>query len=56
MAAMNDVDRNVFSEAYKTVLDNFTSEKLDILERAAVDVKGVLDAAKKRLPQERRSA
>ena len=56
MAAMSDADRNVFSEAYKTALDNFTKEELAHISLAAAELKAVFDAAKKRQQQELKSA
>ena len=56
MATISDADRNVFSEAYKTALDNFTEEEIAHISLAAAELKAVFDAAKRRLLTERRSA
>ena len=51
MSRVTDTDRTVFSEAAKTVQDNFTIEDQEVIHRAASDLKKVFLAAKKRHEQ-----
>jgi CRISPR/Cas system-associated protein Csm6 len=48
MAHISDKDRNAFSEAYKTVLDNFTEEEQVRIGRLSAELNSILEAAKKR--------
>lgn len=48
MPPMNDTDRNVFSDAYKSVVSNFTVEEQAEIHELAVKLRLVLDAAVKR--------
>jgi len=51
MAGIRDKDRSVFSEAYKTVLDNFTEEELERIGKLSAELNSILEAAKKREQQ-----
>ena len=48
MASINDKDRNIFQEAEKTVLDNFTESELEEIRRMASRVEAIIKAAKER--------
>ncbi|MGH9827053.1 MAG: hypothetical protein ACREDR_27815 [Blastocatellia bacterium] len=48
MAQITDQDRSVFSEAYKTTLDNFTGGEQQEIHVLADKLRVVLEAAKKR--------
>lgn len=48
MAHMVGVDRDVFSEAHKTVIDNFTDEEQRKIHKLAEELRAILTAAKKR--------
>jgi hypothetical protein len=45
---MVGVDRDVFSEAHKTVIDNFTDEEQRKIHKLAEELRAILTAAKKR--------
>jgi hypothetical protein len=49
MAHMVNVDRDIFSEAHKTVLDNFTEEEQRKIHEIAEELREVLAVAKQRL-------
>jgi len=49
MVRMVGVDRDVWAEAYKTVLDNFTEEEQRKMHKLANELQEILIAAKKRL-------
>jgi len=48
MARIKYQDASVFKEANLTVLDNFSDDEVQHIEKLAQELKGVLDAAKKR--------
>ena len=45
---MVGVDRDAFSEAHKTVIDNFTDEEQRQIHKLAEELRAILTAAKKR--------
>jgi hypothetical protein len=48
MSRMSDVDMSVFSDAYKTTLDDFTDAEQTEIRAIASRLRQVLEAAKKR--------
>jgi hypothetical protein len=48
MGEISDKDRFVFSEASKTVLNNFTREQQERIGELAIELNSILDDAKKR--------
>ena len=48
MAMIRDVDRTVFSNAHKTVQNNFTQDELERIGKLATELKAILDAATER--------
>ncbi len=48
MGQINDVDRSVFSNAYKTVQENFTIEELKRIGELASELKAILETANRR--------
>jgi predicted secreted protein len=48
MARIKYQDASVFKEANLTLLDNFSDDEVQHIEKLAQELKGVLDAAKKR--------
>ncbi len=51
MASISEKERSVFSEAYKTVLDNFTEEELIRIGKLSAELNSILETAKKREQQ-----
>lgn len=51
MPRIHDVDRDAFSEAEKTTLDNFTSSELRDIQEMAIRLKQIFKAAKERQQQ-----
>lgn len=45
MASISDSDRDVFSNAEKTVADNFTAEELQEISRMAARLRQILKAS-----------
>jgi hypothetical protein len=48
MSRISDKDKSVFSEAEKTITDNFTSEELLRISAMSMELRNILDAALKR--------
>jgi len=48
MSHITDVDRTVFAEANHTALDNFTDDEQKQLHTIAVQLRAIIEAAKKR--------
>lgn len=48
MAQINNQDRDVFSNAYKSILDNFTPEEQERIGELAGELKSILEAAIRR--------
>jgi hypothetical protein len=48
MVAINDRSRSVFSDAEKTILNNFTDEKTRQIDEMAKTLRAILEAAKGR--------
>ena len=48
MARISDDCVTVFSDAYKTAMDNFTDEDLSRIREVASELKRILDDAKRR--------
>lgn len=48
MPAINDLDRTVFSNAEKTIFDNFTTEELRLIHQIATNLDSILRSASSR--------